>query len=218
MGKGVKVGHAGTLDPFATGLLVVGVGRHATKQLDGVMRQPKEYVAIGKLGELTDTLDATGSVIGERDARHVTRALFEQTLDAFDRSYEQVPPIYSALRLKGKRLCVLARIGKVAVKKLEKAVEKKRRTVHIHELELLSFDFPFFTLRAHVSHGTYVRVLLNDIAQRCNTHATVIELTRTAIGNFRVEDARTYDELTACAPEYVPQLFKKESEIVNCIR
>jgi len=196
IGSKEKVGHAGTLDPFASGLLVIGIGRANTRQLSRIMAYEKEYVAQGQLGLLTDTLDPTGTVI-EQDGRPVTRDEVEKALASLGDAYEQAPPIYSAIKIGGVRLYKAARSGKVPADQLQKAAEQKKRLVHLYRTELISFDYPYFTIKATVSRGTYVRSLINDIAQRCGTFATTTQLERTRIGPFSLELAAGCAQIAA---------------------
>jgi tRNA pseudouridine55 synthase len=190
----VKIGHAGTLDPFASGLLVVAIGREATRLVSAIMVMEKTYVATGKCGELTDTLDLTGSVI-ETSAVIPTEQAISTALASFGSSYEQIPPLYSALKHQGDPLYALARRGKVDVEDLQEIAKTKKRTVQFYQLDLISYQVPFFTIQTRVSHGTYIRTLINDIAVRAGSCATTYALTRTAIGLFTVEQATTLNDL-----------------------
>jgi len=187
-GKTVKIGHAGTLDPFASGLLIIGLGREFTRELASVAATDKTYVAMGKLGELTDTLDCTGSVADEQISS-VTEENLRRVIGLFGSSYEQIPPLYSALKYKGKPLYKLARQEALDQQTVDFIVAIKKRMVEIHELDLLSFNFPFFTIRARVSHGTYIRSLVNDIAVAAGSCATTYELERSSIGQFCISQA-----------------------------
>lgn len=186
--KRTKIGHAGTLDPFATGLLIVGIGRGATKYLSMVMKGNKQYIATGKLGVLTDTLDKTGIVIEQTEAPSITREQLMNAIHALGNSYTQTPPAYSALKYKGQPLYKLARKGE-APEKLTEIIESKKRTVQLYAIELTDFNLPFFTIKADVSHGTYIRSLVNDIAKQCGSVATTWELARTKIGPITIDKA-----------------------------
>ncbi len=175
-----RVGHAGTLDPLATGVLVVCVGQ-ATRLIEFMVGHPKEYRVVVRLGITTDTYDADGRVLEERPVPPLSTAEVEKVLARFRGEIEQVPPRYAAIRHKGKRLYEWAREGV--------EVEPKPRRVTIHELVLEAWDPPDLTLRVRCSAGTYVRSLAHDIGQALGTGGHVTALRRLASGPFRVEDA-----------------------------
>ncbi len=193
--KKIKIGHAGTLDPFASGLMLICIGRQATKSIDQLMTQDKEYIVKAKLGELTDTLDLTGKIIeskileSQEISQNITKQDIEKAIKELGSSYIQTPPIYSALKHQGTPLHELARKQKMETHKLEQITQKKSRLVEIYKIELLNIELPFFTFKAHVSKGTYVRSLADDIAQKLGLHATTYELERTKIGEYKLEDA-----------------------------
>lgn len=188
--KKIKIGHAGTLDPFATGLLIIAIEREATRLLPLLMCLKKGYYANAKLGELTDTLDLTGAIIKESDNCTIKESDMREVIASFGSSYEQAPPIYSALRHQGERLYNLARRDLVPLDELVTITQQKRRIVSIDTLDLVSFSFPFFSIQTTVSHGTYIRSLMNDIASRLTTCATTYELERTSIGPFILANAQ----------------------------
>lgn len=184
-----KVGHAGTLDPMATGLLVLGVGR-ATRLLRFVQDAAKVYVATARLGVATESLDADGAVLS-RAPMPVTAADVERAMERFTGEIHQVPPMVSARKVAGRRLYELAREGKT--------VEREARAVTIHELRLLDFapsDYPEATLFVRCSKGTYVRTLADDIARALGGRAHLVALRRTGIGSLEVDDAHGIDEVT----------------------
>ncbi|HEX4068792.1 MAG TPA: tRNA pseudouridine(55) synthase TruB [Candidatus Babeliales bacterium] len=184
----IKIGHAGTLDPFATGLLIVALGREATRLIDHVMKMKKTYIATGKCGELTDTLDLTGTVV--TTCPHIpSEDEIKQSVASFGSSYEQIPPLYSALKHEGARLYSLARHNGMDIEELQKIAESKKRVVQLYDVQLVSYESPYFTIKATVSHGTYIRTLVNDIAVRANSCATTYKLARTVIGHFEVAQA-----------------------------
>lgn len=195
-GKQARVGHAGTLDAFATGLLVVGIGRQATKQLSQVMELDKTYVAQAKLGQLTDTLDITGTTLQELST-DITEQQLESAIQSFGKSYNQIPPVYSALKHQGKLLSRLARRQTVSTQDLDQLVQEKSKIVHLYEFKLTDFHMPFFSVRVRVSHGTYIRSLMNDIARVLGTYATTHSLRRLTIGPFSVEQALPLPEFTS---------------------
>jgi len=184
----IKIGHAGTLDPFASGLLIVAIGREATRLIDTCMKMEKTYVATGKCGELTDTLDLTGTVIETTDSIPSQEAL-RHAVASFGDSYEQIPPLYSALQHQGQRLYLLARQKLMDVELLQEVAKTKSRRVHFYDFQLLSYESPFFTIQARVSPGTYIRTLVNDVALRAASYATTYTLARTAIGHYNLEQA-----------------------------
>lgn len=184
-GKKVKVGHAGTLDPFATGLLVVLVGE-ATKEQDIYMKKDKEYTATLKFGFVSTTGDPEGEIEKvSNDDFQVSELDVKKTLEGFIGEIEQVPPKYSAIKIAGKKAYELVRAGK--------AVELKPRKVRIYELEMLDFNWPLLKIRTKVSSGTYIRTLAEDVGKSLGTGAYLTELRRTKIGDFDVTDAQTVD-------------------------
>ena len=184
-----KVGHAGTLDPMATGLLVIAIGP-VTRLISFVQDTEKEYLATAQLGVATDSLDADGEVVS-RDPLPVELTRVEAVLPQFRGVIEQVPPMVSALKQGGRRLYELAREGK--------EVEREARTVTVHQLELLGLtdgDFPEMTFRVVCSKGTYVRSLADDIARALGGRAHLSSLRRTRIGATTVDGALSPEALT----------------------
>ena len=185
-----RIGHSGTLDPMATGLLVMFLGR-ATRAVPFAEEHDKRYLASLRPGLVTDTQDVTGNVLEENDCA-VTAGELEEALRAFRGEIEQIPPMYSAIRVGGRRLYDIARRGG--------EVERKPRPVTIRSLELLGQDENGdFLLDVRCSKGTYVRTLCHDIGQSLGCGACLSALRRTEVGAFRVEDAHTMDELIAAA-------------------
>lgn len=185
-----KAGHTGTLDPIATGLLLVCTGE-ATKASRFFMELPKRYSARIKLGERTDTFDAEGRVTASADASGVTAEALRAALPGFRGLIKQVPPMYSAIKLAGRPLYEMARKGI--------QVERQEREVEVQELELLSFEPPFAELSIACSRGTYVRSLIDDIGVRAGTYAHIAGLRRTRIGPFEVKDASPPADLPGVA-------------------
>ena len=183
-----KVGHAGTLDSFATGLLIIAIGRPATREIPKLMNLDKWYTATGKLGQWTDTLDFTGQTFEDKPVT-ITKEQLEQAIASFGLSYAQTPPIYSALKYKGRRLSDLARKHKLPEEELDKIAKAKTKEVRLYHLSLEKYEPPFFTIKAHVSHGTYIRALIEDIAKKVGSHATTHELDRSKIGPFSIDQA-----------------------------
>ncbi len=183
-----KIGHGGTLDPMATGVLPVFIGR-AAKAVDLQPRTDKTYEAVLRLGERTDTGDVTGTVL-ERAQVHADEAAVRAVLPQFVGESAQVPPMYSAVKVNGQPLYKAARRGQ--------QVERKARPIVIHSLELLGqVSEREFLLRVHCGKGTYVRVLLEDIGRALGAPATMSALRRTAAGPYTLADAHTLDEIQA---------------------
>ena len=178
-----RVGHAGTLDPMATGVLVVCVGA-ATRLIEYLQTDPKVYEAVVAFGMETDTQDITGAVIRRSDARHLTDEMIEERLQRFRGPIMQLPPMVSAVHVGGKRLYELARRG------IE--IERQPREVTVHSLTLLSFEpgpAPTARLRVECSSGTYVRTLAADLGRSLGCGAALAELRRTRAGRFGIEEA-----------------------------
>ena len=180
-----KIGHTGTLDPMATGVLPVCLGS-ATKLCDMLADRDKEYVAELLLGVETDTQDVTGQVLA-RCPVEVQESQVRSVAASFVGEYRQVPPMYSALKVNGKKLCDLARAGK--------EVERKARPVQIYELEILECRLPVVRMRVVCSKGTYIRTLCSDMGERLACGGTMQSLRRTRVGMFSLEDACTLGEL-----------------------
>ena len=203
IGRRLKLGHAGTLDPLADGVLVLAVGP-ATRLIHFVQQQPKSYIGKFQLGVWNETLDLENELIPVEDAPSVLKHNLESALGSFVGQIEQVPPIYSANKFEGKRGYVLARQGK--------PVNPKPKSVEIKKLELVEFQDPHFTIRVECGSGTYIRSLGRDIAQHLGTKAVMLSLTRTAIGPFQLDDSIDLDndsslfeqiEQKLCAPGFV---------------
>lgn len=180
-----KIGHTGTLDPLATGVLPVCLGS-ATKLCDMLADRDKEYAAELLLGVETDTQDVTGQILARAQV-NVTESQVREAAASFAGEYWQVPPMYSALKVDGKRLYELARAGK--------EVERKARQVQIYELEILECDLPLVRMRVVCSKGTYIRTLCADIGERLGCGGTMQSLRRTRVGGFSLEDACTLKQL-----------------------
>jgi len=181
-----KVGHTGTLDPIATGVLVITVG-NATKLTEELVSNDKEYIAEVTLGIKTDTLDITGSILEEKEF-NISKSDIENVFKSFPMLYNQEVPIYSAIKVKGKKLYQYARNNEI--------VELPKREVRIDNLELLDFNDNTFTFKVVVSKGTYIRSLIRDICDNLNVIGTMSNLTRTRQGNFKLEDCQDIDNLS----------------------
>lgn len=190
-----RVGHAGTLDPMATGVLVVCLGK-ATRIVEYLMGSPKEYVAKMVLGQSTDSEDSTGSITSEADASFVTRETLESAINSFIGEITQIPPMVSAVKHDGQRLYKLARQGKT--------VEREGRKVTIYSIELLDFTpakLAEAQIRVQCSSGTYIRTLCSDIGDKlgCGAHMSALE--RTIVGGFIIENSLTIDQLRIAKDE-----------------
>lgn len=177
--KKLKVGHAGTLDPLATGVLLVCTGR-ATKRIEELQAHTKEYVATLRLGATTPSFDLEKPVDAEYPTEHITREMVEEVLARFVGIIEQVPPVFSACKVNGNRAYDLARKGE--------EVELKAKTLVIDEMELLRCELPEIDIRVVCSKGTYIRALARDIGQALQSGAHLTALRRTRVGEYRVED------------------------------
>ena len=184
--KKLKVGHAGTLDPLATGVLIICTGK-STKQIDTLQAKTKEYIATLQLGATTPSFDLETEVDATYPTAHITREKVEEALTRFIGRIEQVPPSYSACKVDGKRAYDLARQGK--------EVELKAKVLVIDEIELLDFNSSSMqaTIRVVCSKGTYIRALARDIGLALESGAHLTVLRRTRIGDYRVEDCHTLD-------------------------
>lgn len=181
-----KVGHVGTLDPLATGLMLVAVGE-GTKAIPFMEDARKEYVATFKLGMLTTTLDLEGEVVTDDLLPELDLTFLQSVLDKFKGKISQIPPLTSAIKVGGVPLY------KYAHKNID--FEVPAREVKIFELELVAYEHPYFTIRTLVSSGTYIRTLGNDIAKLCGTFATTTALRRTKVGTFSVNQAKVIENL-----------------------
>lgn len=182
-----KVGHAGTLDPFATGLLIVGVGRDSTKRLADFLKMDKSYEATVRLGATSDTDDRTGKIEEGKSDGETSRDDVRRALDRFVGTIQQIPPAYSAKKIAGKKMYELARRGIV--------VEQKPVTVAIHSIDLLDYHWPLVRIRVNVSSGTYIRALARDLGEALGVGAYLEELRRTSIGPYDLTNARTPDKV-----------------------
>ncbi|MDX2302801.1 MAG: tRNA pseudouridine(55) synthase TruB [Microscillaceae bacterium] len=185
--KNTKVGHAGTLDPLATGLLIVCTGKK-TKEIDLYQGMEKEYTGELLLGKTTPSYDGETEVDREYDISHINETLLQETTQKFMGEIEQFPPIFSAVKVEGKRSYDLARQGK--------EVEVKIRTITIREFEITSVVLPKVYFRVTCSKGTYIRSLAHDFGQALGAGAYLTGLVRTRIGEFSLENAYTLEDLT----------------------
>ena len=181
-----KIGHTGTLDPLATGLMVLCVGQ-ATKFSQFLLVKDKSYRVSIKLGVATDTFDAEGLVTSEKAVNHVTRELIEASLTNFRGEIEQIPPMYSAIKRNGVPLYKMARRGL--------KVDLEPRKVRIYEIKMLGFDGKFLDLKVCCSKGTYIRTIAADLGDVLGCGAHVAELRRLSVGTYDEKDMLTFDEL-----------------------
>lgn len=179
--KNIKVGHAGTLDPLATGLLIICTGK-ATKQIEQFMSDEKEYTGTILLGKGTPSYDLETEYNVEQSVEHITSELLEEARMSFIGEQLQTPPIFSAKKIDGKRAYDMARAGKVP--------EMKRNLITISQFEIDTKDFPQIHFRVVCSKGTYIRSIAYDFGQKLKTAATLTVLRRTRIGQYKVEDAK----------------------------
>lgn len=203
-----KIGHTGTLDPKAEGVLLVCLG-NATKLCDLLTDKGKQYEAVMLLGEESDTQDAFGTILSKREVT-VTEDEVREAVLSFVGEYDQIPPMYSALKVDGKKLYELAREGKV--------VERKSRRVQIDEIEILNMELPRIRMRVSCSKGTYIRTLCHDIGQKLGTGALMEALLRTRVGTYRVENALRLSEVEKLMKEgkLEEQLVKTEDVFADC--
>lgn len=177
--KKLKVGHAGTLDPLATGVMIICTGKN-TKLIESFQYQTKEYIATIRLGETTPSFDLETQVDGTYETNHITRELIEEKLKGFIGRIEQIPPAFSACKVDGKRAYELAREGK--------DVELKAKELVIDEIELITCELPVISIRVVCSKGTYIRALARDIGLALNSGAHLSALERTRIGDVTLAD------------------------------
>lgn len=183
--KKIKIGHAGTLDPLATGVMIVCTGR-ATKKIESFQYQTKEYITTLKLGATTPSFDLETEVDATFPTEHITESLLRETLSHFIGEIKQIPPTYSAVKINGKRAYEYARKGE--------EVDIKPKTLVIDEIELLSFDDNEAKIRVVCSKGTYIRALARDIGEALNSGAHLIGLQRTRIGDVTLSDCMTIEQ------------------------
>lgn len=185
-----RIGHAGTLDPNATGLLIVGVGREETKKLGSIAKDTKkEYIATITLGQSRDTDDIEGVIVEENESVVPTEEEVKTSISHFLGEQSQIPPAYSAIKKDGHKSYDLARAGKEVI--------MEPRQVTVFEAELLEYMYPTIVVRYVVSSGTYIRSLARDLGKDMGTFAFLSDLRRTKIGDYSVENARSLDSFEA---------------------
>ena len=201
-----KVGHVGTLDPFASGLLILGVNK-GTKAITFFDDFQKEYIATIKLGEYRDSLDITGKVVERKDVPSLSKDKIEEVLHSFLGKSKQLPPMTSAIHVNGVKLYKLAHQGK--------EVDRPFRDIEVFEIELLDFKDDEITFRALVSKGTYIRVLGADIASKLKTVGYLSSLRRTKVGPFSVESASKIEEVVEATLKPTYEVLKEFSSVVS---
>ena len=187
-----KIGHTGTLDPDAEGVLPVALGK-ATRLVDMITDKEKTYEAVMRLGVVTDTQDMSGTVLSQTTERSVTEEELCTVVSSFVGDYMQVPPMYSALKVNGKKLYELAREGKV--------IERKARDIEVFDIKVESIDLPEVTMTVHCSKGTYIRTLCNDIGERLGCHGCMKSLLRVRVAGFDLEHALTLSQIQSKVDE-----------------
>ena len=202
--KKIKVGHAGTLDPLATGVMIVCTGR-ATKRIDEFQYQTKEYVATLKLGETTPSFDLEKEVDAVYPTEHITLEMVEEVLHSFVGTIQQIPPVFSACKVDGKRAYELARKGE--------EVELKSKTLVIDEMELLECSLPIIKIRVVCSKGTYIRALARDIGTALHSGAHLIGLERTRIGDITLDKCMNPEDIDAFLDEAIEDTVAGEAVV-----
>ena len=197
--KKIKVGHAGTLDPLATGVMIICTGK-ATKRIEEFQYHTKEYIATLQLGATTPSYDLEKEIDATYPTEHITREMVEEVLQQFKGTIEQIPPAFSACKVDGKRAYDLARKGD--------EVELKPKTLVIDEIELLECNLPEIKIRVVCSKGTYIRALARDIGEALQSGAHLTGLIRTRVGEVRLEDCMQVENF----PEWLEQ---QEIEVIN---
>lgn len=199
--KKIKVGHAGTLDPLATGVMIVCTGK-ATKRIDEFQYQTKEYVAKLKLGATTPSFDLEKEIDAVYPTEHITRELVERVLASFVGTIQQVPPVFSACKVDGKRAYEFARKGE--------EVALRSKTLVIDEIELLDYDLPVITIRVVCSKGTYIRALARDIGVALRSGAHLIGLERTRVGEVTLDKCLSPEDIDAFLEAHVEDIIEEK--------
>lgn len=194
-----KIGHAGTLDPFASGLMILGISRQATKQINSFLKLDKKYEAEIFLGKATDTYDRCGKIIKEYLGEKISKEKFLEALKKIERSKAQIPPMYSAKKVEGRKLYELAR------KNI--SIERKKQKIKIFYIKLKRYKWPDAKIEVHCSSGTYIRSIANDLGEKLKCFAHLKELKRIAIGKYKVKNSVKTDELNR--DNWQKHLFEK---------
>lgn len=190
-----KIGHAGTLDPLATGLLIICVGK-MTKQIESFMGLEKEYTGTFIIGQTTPSYDLETPVSEPQDISHITPEAVSAAFKSFTGKISQLPPAHSAIKIGGKRAYQFARKGK--------EIELKPREVEVREFEITGIQFPEIHFRVVCSKGTYIRSLARDVGEALGVGAYLLQLCRTRIGDYKLEDAQSIDDVNPAAHADIP--------------
>jgi tRNA pseudouridine55 synthase len=192
-----KVGHTGTLDYSASGLMILTVGK-ATRFTQYFQKMDKQYIAQGKLGEITDTYDSQGKVIQSNQV-DITESQLIQVINSFIGQYEQIPPPYSAKKIEGKRAYQLAKKG---IQPQLKPVKVK-----IYNIEILEINLPYFKIKVDCSSGTYIRTLIKDIGDKLGCGSYMSQLLRTKVGEFKLENAINFEKVLSLNPKEIEKIL-----------
>lgn len=199
--KKVKVGHAGTLDPLATGVMIICTGK-CTKRIEELQSGTKEYEATLCLGAVTPSFDLEHQVSETFPTEHITKELAESVLESFIGEQDQVPPLFSAVKIDGKRAYKIARAGAEA--------EIKPKRITIESIELVDFSMPYLKIKVVCSKGTYIRALARDIGERLESGAYLTQLRRTRVGSIRIEDCQTFSQFKAMLGQSDDDLVERD--------
>lgn len=194
-----KIGHAGTLDPFASGLLIVAIGKEATKKISQFVKLDKKYEAEIMLGAKSNTYDRTGIIIKKKEVKEINKKDITKILKKIEESKEQIPPMYSAKKIGGKKLYQLAR------KNIE--IERPAQPIKISKIKIIYYSWPKIILKIDCSSGTYIRTIANDLGEELNCGAYLNELRRLKIGKYRVKKAKKIEELNS--KNWIKYIFYK---------
>lgn len=203
--KKLKVGHAGTLDPLATGVMTICTGKK-TKEIERLQAQTKEYIAEIRLGATTPSFDLETEIDAEYPTEHITRKKVEDCLKKFIGEIEQIPPVYSAVKIDGKRAYEFARKNE--------EIELKSKILVIDDIELLFYNLPTITIRVVCSKGTYIRALARDIGESLQSGAYILALKRTKVGDISLNDCLKVEELDEFFNQHIittKDIIRKES-------
>ena len=193
-----KIGHAGTLDPLAEGLLLLAIGRKATKEINYFIGLDKEYKATLKLGEETDTYDKEGKITRKYNEKKIKKKKIKEVLKSFTKEQLQVPPMFSAKKVKGEKLYKLARQGII--------IDRKPCLIKIYKIKFIKYSWPYLKIKVKCSSGTYIRSLAYDIGLELNCGAHLYDLKRTKIGNYKLKNAHKLHKINE--KNYFKKIYK----------